>query len=111
MALKEMTPHRFDTQDSTLKPCFKYTDTDGDWIKIPAGVDTITAILDATSGASKIVVTNDIDGLRSSGDTTSIIEWDEGVLTSSIFGVEISNVAAVKQVISSGTATLHLVAK
>jgi hypothetical protein len=110
MAIKEMTPHRAGTQDATLKPCFKYTDTAGDWVLIPAGVDTITAVIDASSGSSKLQATNDIAGVRD-GSVTAVIDWDEGVISSTIVGMEISNVLAVRQVISAGTAILYLSAK
>lgn len=107
MAVKKMTKHYIDNTDSTLTPAYSYTDTDGDWILIPK-CQKIIATIDASSGSSKLQVTNDVANVIAEGTVAGIIDWDDGVITSAIAGVEIAPVMAVRQVISSGTATLHL---
>ncbi len=109
MAVKKMTKHYIDNTDSTLTPAYKYTDIAGDWILIPK-CQKVIAIINATGAgnSSKLQVTNDIEGLIANGTTTELIDWDNGVITNAIEGVEISPVMAVRQVISAGAATLHL---
>jgi hypothetical protein len=107
MAVQKPTKHSIDNTDSTLTPAYKYTDTAGDWILIPK-CQKIIATIDATSGSSKLQVTNDIDNVNAAGTVAGIIDWDEGVISSAIAGVEIAPVMAVRQVISAGTATLYL---
>ena len=95
---------------------FFYEDSAGDWIMIPAGAKSITAILDAVGSgvAAKLQVTNDKVGAETNAvSNDDIIDWkDEDHSVTGIFanekgGTVIGAVAAVRA-LNSGTPNAKL---
>lgn len=83
--------------------------TTGDWYIIPASVESITAILDATSATAKIQVTNDRAALLAATTPAGILDDDiNGTVTNAVVGVSLRGVAGVRMVITSGSPTLSI---
>ena len=96
----EETLSSFETHETLDTP------TNGDWILIPTGVQSVAVTLDATSGSGKIQVSSDSLYDITNDTATKVKDWDAGLLTGTLDNDVFFPCTAIRQVNISGTTSI-----